>query len=162
MNQDNQEEVHQKNRKCFAIVIILVEIIILIMYGIFVRVQPHNDLEKNQTYYPMYLDVNVMMLVGFGFLMTFIKRHAWSALSYTFFINAVVVQLYILLSAFWHRAFAEHWKGNKIIYIEEKTFTGASYSVASMLIAFGALLGKVGPLELLIMSLFGIVGYTLN
>jgi len=31
-----------------------------------------------------------------------------------------------------------------------------------MLIAFGAVLGKVGPFELLVMSLFGIVGYTLN
>lgn len=53
----------------------------------------------------MYQDVNVMMLIGFGFLMTFIKRHAWSALSYTFFINAIVVQLYILLAGFWERVF---------------------------------------------------------
>lgn len=34
--------------------------------------------------------------------------------------------------------------------------------MASILIAFGAVLGKVGPLELLVMSLFGIIGYTLN
>jgi len=44
-----------------------------------------------------------MMLIGFGFLMTFIKNHCLSALSYTFFINAIVVQLYILLHAFWER-----------------------------------------------------------
>lgn len=31
-----------------------------------------------------------------------------------------------------------------------------------MLIAFGGVLGKVGPFELLIMSLFGLVGYTIN
>lgn len=31
-----------------------------------------------------------------------------------------------------------------------------------MLIAFGALLGKVGPFELLIMGVFGVIGYTLN
>jgi ammonium transporter Rh len=49
----------------------------------------------------MYQDVNVMMLIGFGFLMAFIKTHAWSALSYTFFINSIIVQLYLLLGPFW-------------------------------------------------------------
>lgn len=38
----------------------------------------------------------------------------------------------------------------------------ASYSVASVLISFGAVLGRVGPLELLIMGLVEIVAYTLN
>lgn len=75
------------------------------MYGLFVRPDPLVTLEENQTYYPAYQDVNVMMLIGFGFLMTFIKNHAFSALSYTFFINAIVVQLYILLSSFWKRVF---------------------------------------------------------
>ena len=162
MEEQKQEDVHQSNRRKFAILMIVVEILIVVLYGVFVRVQPHNDMQKNQTYYPMYQDVNVMMLIGFGFLMTFIKRHAWSALSYTFFINAVVVQLYILLAGFWHRVFSDHWDDNKIIFIEENSFTGASYSVAAMLIAFGAVIGKVGPFELLVMSLFGIVGYTLN
>jgi len=46
-----------------------------------------------------------MVLVGFGFLMTFIRRYAWSALAYTFFINSVVIQLYILVAGFWDRVF---------------------------------------------------------
>lgn len=41
-------------------------------------------------------------------------------------------------------------------------FTAASYSVASVLIAFGAVIGRVGPLQILVMALFHIVGYTLN
>jgi hypothetical protein len=31
-----------------------------------------------------------------------------------------------------------------------------------MLIAFGAIIGKVGPLELLVVGIVGIFGYTLN
>ena len=88
---------------------LVLEIIIVILYGIFVRVQDHNDSELNQSYYPMFQDVNVMMLIGFGFLMTFLKKHSWSALSYTFFINAIVGQLYPLLQGFWHRVFHGHW-----------------------------------------------------
>lgn len=93
----------------------------------------------------MFQDVNVMMLVGFGFLMAYIRGYSWSALSYTFFINAVVVQLYILMIAFWEKVFVEGWADSKI-HVESKFFTFASYCVASMLIAFGAPLGRVGPL----------------
>ena len=108
----------------------------------------------------MYQDVNVMMLVGFGFLMTFIKNYSWSALAYTFFINAIIVQLYILWAPFWHHVFKGHW-GDKINLLE-RSFTTASYSVASILISFGAILGRIGPLELLLMGLVQIIGYTLN
>lgn len=102
-----------------------------------------------------------MMLIGFGFLMTFIKNYTWSTLSYTFFLNAVVVQLYILFQTFWHTVF--HSNGYTFdIVINEKNFTAASYCVASMLIGFGAVIGKVGPLELLVMIIFGVFGYTLN
>jgi ammonium transporter Rh len=108
----------------------------------------------------MYQGINVMMLIGFGFLMTFVKNHSWSALSYTFFINAVIIQLYLLLQPFWQKVFHGYW--NEKIEIVEKNFTAASYSVAAVLISFGAVLGRVGPLELLIMGLVEIVGYTLN
>lgn len=39
-----------------------------------------------------------MMLMGFGFLMAFIRKYAWSALVFTFFLNSIVVQMYILIA----------------------------------------------------------------
>lgn len=90
-----------KNRKIFAFSLIVIEIIVITMYGIFVKARVHNDETLNSNYYPMYQHVNVMMMIGVGFLMTFIKNYSWSSLSFTFFINAVVVQLYILLTKFW-------------------------------------------------------------
>ena len=93
------------NLKKFAITLCVIEAIIIILYGLFVRVAAVNVEGYTQTYYPMYQDVNVMMLIGFGFLMAYIKGYAWSGLSYTFFINAILVQLYILLSGFWYRVF---------------------------------------------------------
>lgn len=41
-------------------------------------------------------------------------------------------------------------------------FTLALYSAASMFISLGVVVGRIGPLEALIMSLFHMVGYTLN
>lgn len=99
---------HLANRKRFAFGLIFVEILIFVMYSVFVRYEVHNDESLVSTYYNFYQDINVMMLIGFGFLMTFIRKYAWSALSYTFFINALAVQLYMLISPFWTRIF-EGW-----------------------------------------------------
>lgn len=77
----------------------------VVLYGVFVRVSVHTDQANNKNYYPMYQDVNVMMLIGFGFLMTFLRSHSWSALAYTFFINAVVLQMYTLFGGFWFNIF---------------------------------------------------------
>jgi ammonium transporter Rh len=99
---------HETYRRTFAIALIIIEIIVAIFFGIFVRTRTHDDATFNANYYPMYQDVNVMMLIGFGFLMTFLRFNSWSALSYTFFINAVIVQLYPLFGGFWEKSFTEN------------------------------------------------------
>jgi len=83
-----------------------------------VRVDSSVDLTFNPSKYPAYQDINVMMLIGFGFLMAFTKSFSWSALTYTFFLNALLPQLYVLLSAFWMRVLKTGFSaGNKFIYV---------------------------------------------
>lgn len=80
----------------FAILLLVIEVAVLFLYGFFVRNDTTVTGDHLVSYYPWFQDVNVMMLVGFGYLMTFIRTKGWSALGFTFFINAVVFQLYIL------------------------------------------------------------------
>jgi hypothetical protein len=42
--------------------------------------------------YPMYQDVHVMIFIGFGFLMTFLRRNGYTSIGFTFFIAAIVIQ----------------------------------------------------------------------
>ena len=100
------------------------------------------------------------MLIGFGFVTVFIKNHAWSALTYTFVINALALQQYLLWSKFWHKVFTNTW--SQQIYYNERDFSGASYCVASMLIAFGAVIGKVQVNNLLPIVNCGVVFYSFN
>jgi hypothetical protein len=95
---------HAKNIKAFAILLTIIEVIIIVLYGVFVRFEKDkHESTLNMERYPAFQDINVMMLIGFGFLMAFSKSFSWSAVTYTFFMNAVSVQLYILLSALWKR-----------------------------------------------------------
>ena len=44
-----------------------------------------NDINK---YYPFFQDVHVMIFIGFGYLMTFLKKYAFTSIGYTFLIGA--------------------------------------------------------------------------
>ena len=58
---------------------------------------PSNTIEK---YYPFFQDVHVMIFIGFGFLMTFLKRYSHSALGYTMFLSSLAIQYSILINGF--------------------------------------------------------------
>ena len=42
-------------------------------------------------YYPMLMDIHVMVFVGFGFLMVFLKTHCWSSVGFNYLIAAWAV-----------------------------------------------------------------------
>ena len=56
--------------------------------------QTSNTIDK---YYPFFQDVHVMIFIGFGFLMTFLKKYALSALGYNFYLAALAIQYSILI-----------------------------------------------------------------
>ena len=60
--------------------------------------------DRVQQYYPLFQDVHVMIYVGFGFLMVFLKKHCWTSVGYNFLIAAYACQISILLTGFWHMA----------------------------------------------------------
>lgn len=48
-------------------------------------------------YYKWLLDVEVMIFVGFGFLMTFLRRYGYSAAGFNFFTSALIMLEAVLL-----------------------------------------------------------------
>ena len=59
-----------------------------------------HDLKENIEKYPAILDINMMLVGGFGFLMTFLRRFGFSALGFTLMIVAIVTEWSILLWGF--------------------------------------------------------------
>ena len=50
-----------------------------------------------QQYYQWLLDVEVMVFLGFGCLMTFLRRYSYSAIAFNFFISCFVMLYSILI-----------------------------------------------------------------
>ena len=51
-------------------------------------------------FYLVIIDIHVMLFAGFGFLMTFLQRYGYSAISFTIIITAIVTEFAILLIGF--------------------------------------------------------------
>ncbi|XP_021502717.1 ammonium transporter Rh type C [Meriones unguiculatus] len=151
---------------------LVLQLITVVLFGVFVRYDVQADpswwLEKktknlssdleNEFYYryPSFQDVHAMVFVGFGFLMTFLQRYGFSAVGFNFLLVAFGIQ-WALLTQGWFRFFA---KGRILLGVEN--IIEADFCVASTCVAFGAVLGKVSPIQLLIMTFFQVILFTVN
>ena len=85
------------NLNRFEIIMFWSEFICILFYGLFVEFGPGvsadspaadeaNTINLMVNHYPMYMDIHVMVFVGFGFLMTFLKCSSWTAIGFTYLI----------------------------------------------------------------------------
>jgi len=110
--------------------------------------------------YSFFQDVNVMVFIGFGFLMTFLRKYGFSAVGYNFLLSAFVIQWAILVLGFWHQVDnGEAWHNIKLTI---ESLITADFAAAAVLISYGAVLGKFSPLTLLYMAFFEIIFFGMN
>ncbi|XP_072004596.1 ammonium transporter Rh type C isoform X2 [Engystomops pustulosus] len=148
------------------------QIAMIILFGVFVRYEiqadPHwtetriafnisSNIENDFYYrYPSFQDVHVMIFVGFGFLMTFLKMYGFGSVGFNFLLAAFGIQWAILMQGWFHS-----FVGGKI-YITVTSLINADFCVASVCIAFGGVLGKVSPVQVLLMTLFQVTLFAVN
>uniref|UniRef100_A0A674E7D2 Ammonium transporter Rh type A n=1 Tax=Salmo trutta TaxID=8032 RepID=A0A674E7D2_SALTR len=100
-------------------------------------------------------DVHVMIFIGFGFLMTFLKRYGFSSVGLNLLLAAFALQWGLLVQGLWH---LDEGKIKVSIF----KMINADFSTATVLISFGAVLGKTSPVQLLIMTLLEITIFGIN
>jgi ammonium transporter Rh len=104
-------------------------------------------------FYTFFQDVHVMMFIGFGFLMTFLRRYSFSSVSFNFLVAAFVLEWAILV-----RGYVFNWNSQtKTFAVDVQSLIHADFVCAAILISFGAILGKTNPAQLVILSLIEVV-----
>ena len=81
-------------RKGFSITLSVILTTLIVAFAVFTRYTSQPQVEQ---YYLYYIHVAVMVFVGFGFLMTFLKSHSLSAVSLNFVASCMVMLADILL-----------------------------------------------------------------
>ena len=137
----------------------LIQIVMIGVYWLLVRYNDHahpfkhhHDQQHEEhipfnDVYPLGVDVVMMLLGGFGFLMTFLKKYGLSAIGFTMIITVIVTQFSIIVFGLLKMGDEFVIKIGFVDVIEAGLVGGA------VLISFGAIIGKVNPLQLMFMSL---------
>jgi ammonium transporter Rh len=99
------------------------------------------------------LHIMAMLLVGFGFLMVFVRGYGLSALTATYLMVAVSIPAYFLLKT-------SGWFGHAPEGIEGLVLT--EFAAASLLICAGAVLGRLKMWQYMIMALLFLPAYMMN
>merc|ERR1719181_2731412 len=60
------------------------------------------------TVYGMFQDVHTMIFIGFGFLMTFLKKYGYSSVGLNFLVAAVIFQWNLIFGKGLHEALHDH------------------------------------------------------
>ena len=95
--------------------------------------------------YEMYIGVALMMLVGFGYLMTFLKQYGLGAVGFTFIITCLAVQINVLLAAY--------IPDRKTPVIDPSVLMDGNFAAAAVLISYGCIIGKASPSQLVVMTI---------
>jgi len=152
-------------------VLLLTQVIFIVLFGIYVEYDPlHTGPKKSDLtdqagknledaeLYPMFQDVHVMMLIGFGFLMTFLKRHGFGSVGFNFLLTVYVIQWALLVNGWFGGIGGDGGK----IQLSLHSFLHADFAVAAILISFGAVLGVTSPTQLLVMATLEVVFYNVS
>jgi ammonium transporter Rh len=118
-----------------------------------------NNVER---YYVFYIDVAVMMFIGFGYLMTFLRKYRYGALVYTFFVTVFVIQWSILVLGFFNKALVGGSQWTSPILIDLTLLINALFASAAVLISLGGIIGKVSPFQMLFLTFMEVILYGVN
>lgn len=101
------------------------------------------------------MNILAMLLIGFGFLMVFVRGHGFGSITATFIVVSVAIPLYMLIKSYGSGDFTMQT-------VNIDTFIFAEFAAASLLITIGAPLGRLKMEQYFFLGILFIPAYILN
>jgi len=108
----------------------------------------------NPRAYYMYTGVALMMLVGFGYLMAFLKKYGLGAVGFTFVLTCLCVQLNVLL--------APAIPDGDTAVVDMWLLMDGNFAAAVILISVGCIIGKTTPSQLILLAVLESIFFQVN
>ncbi|KAM7376485.1 hypothetical protein PAMP_006216 [Pampus punctatissimus] len=145
-------------RSRLAPFLLFLQIGFIIIYAFYIEIENNVKIDgiTFSNFYPEFQDVNVMVILGFGFLSTFLVRYGFSGSGFNLLVAVMATQWAIILMG------TESWYYRGKIRVDLRSFVVAEMCTASALISIGAVVGKTSPVHLIIIALLEVSGFVLN
>ncbi|KAM3871488.1 rh blood group, D antigen [Diretmus argenteus] len=130
----------------------------IVIYAFYVELEQNVKTDGNtfNNLYSEFQDVNVVVILGFGFLGSFLVRYGFSGSGFNLLVAAMATQWAVILNGL------ESWYHRGKIRVDLRSLVVAEICTASALISMGAVLGKTNPVHLLLIALLEVLGFVLN
>ncbi|NXW79997.1 RHBGB protein, partial [Hirundo rustica] len=147
----------------------LLQILNILLFAVFVRYSPEsgpgqcppqlNCSRRNQdsaSQQRRFQDVHIQVLLSFGLLVAFLSRYGPGSAAVSILIVAFAIQWAVLIQGFLNFFL------NGKIYVGARSMVSADFCTAAVLISTGAVLGRLNPVQTLLLALLGVTLCTLN
>ncbi|NXT72591.1 RHBGA protein, partial [Chaetops frenatus] len=147
----------------------LLQILNILLFAVFVRYSQEsspgrcppqlNCSRRNQGsgfQQPRFQDVHIQVLLSFGLLVAFLGCYGPSSAAISILIIAFAIQWAVLIQGFFFSFL------NGKIYVGAQSMVSADFCTSAVLISTGAVLGRVNPVQMLLLALLEVILGTLN
>eukprot|EP00943_MAST-04B_sp_MAST-4B-sp1_P006886 g6886.t1 len=168
-------EISKTEARRLATIVGIFNIVILILFYLYVEYPEQVFQLREDVQYVFYLNVTVMMLVGFGYLMTFMKDYGLGAVGFTFLITTISIPLAILTGRFFAsvanngsdgypgiRPGHNETQAWQKVELNVNALLQGNFAAAAVLISFGALIGKITPSQTALLAILEVPFYSFN
>ena len=97
--------------------------------------------------YIAFRDIMAMLLLGFGYLMTFLKTYGLGAVGLTMMLSILAMELNCIMEWFARMLYGDV---EMPLPISVATLIDTEFAAATLMITFGALIGRASPLQMMI------------
>lgn len=135
--------------------------IILIPFFLFGTTYSDEDYSVKE--YIAFRDIMAMLLLGFGYLMTFLKNYGLGAVGFTMMLSILSMEANILIEFLLRVLKGEDGADSNFpLPISMATLIDAEFSAATLMITFGALIGFASPVQMMTIGLSEAFFYAFN
>jgi ammonium transporter Rh len=138
----------------FTAVLIIVQIAVLVLLIVYAEHRrgalPGGVPElESRVQYTDFQDVHIAVIVGFGFLVAFLRRYSFASFAISLLLAAVAIEWAIVIRGM----ISDDYSSTGRFNISLSGLINADFTAAVVLITFGAIIGKVSPIQCLILTL---------
>jgi ammonium transporter Rh len=145
-----------KLRFLLPILLLSFQVLFIVLLAIFGSYKG-DDRAKVSSTYPLFSDLHAITLIGFGFLMTFLKRYGYGSVGFNLLLVAFAVQWALII-----RGLVDWSKSDANFTVGLDQLVDADFVAVAVLISFGAVLGKTTLTQLVVMAIIEVVLQVVN
>ncbi|NXO14194.1 RHBGB protein, partial [Oriolus oriolus] len=147
----------------------LLQILNILLFAVFARYSPESSRgrcppqpdcsrrsQDSAFPQPRFWDVHTQVLLSFGLLVAFLGRYGPGSAAISILIVAFAIQWAVLVQGFFNFFL------NGKIYVGAQSVVSADFCTAAVLISTGAVLGRVNPVQMLLLALLEVTVCSLN